>query len=136
MKKILSATIATLAILSASYSFGSTSHSPNCSFPHHFTVSGPATTYISKIEREDYPANNITVTNATNNSFDITRLDSQTCYGGAFHLVVSKDNKDSVDLIVVDSNEQVTLISATSFNNFKLKEIREETRPNIEIIFE
>lgn len=136
MKKILSATIATLAILSTSHSFGSTSHSQNCSFPHHFTISGPATTYITKIEREDYPLNNITVTNATNNSFDITRLNSQKCDGGAFHLVVSKDNKHNVDLIIVDSNEQVTLISATGSNNFKLKEIKEESRPNIEIIFE
>jgi len=50
--------------------------------------------------------------------------------------VVSKDNKHNVDLIVVDSNEQVALISATGSNNFKLKEIKDETRPDIEMIFE
>lgn len=105
-------------------------NTPDCNFPQHISITGPANTYIRNIDVG--VSSDLTIYNVTATSFDV--INNQQCKGQGniyFTLDVGIDNNQHAEYQFVDRYDgHLYLLSGIDFNDFKLLEFRQTNAPD------
>ena len=135
MRKNILAVLTSAIFMISCQSFAYSLSSKSCSFPHHYTISGPTGTKIINVQIDSYPQNNLAISNATSNSFDTVLINSGNCTGGVVSLKVGTDGSHWADIILLDYQTENRINYITETNRFDLKSFVTSNSPNFQFIF-